>query len=507
MKDNSATTEDRRTLFTDAALDFAHSTPLRRSYVVASSPRCGSTYLCRLLTQTGLLGAPSEIFNPGSDLRAFRNRFKSSTPAEYVASLTSRRTSRSGVFGLKSHFNDFEKFVDQYPALLEVLSPVTYIYISRRDRVAQAVSMVRALQTKQWVSQQQGTEKAQLRYDRELIAKSMKAIDVLEAGWLRWFEANDIPPFHVTYEDLLADPEATVRSIVELLEVQDAERDEMEEVPFVEKQGDETNEEWIERFRRETEGDGRRSGGNGDGAARAEAETRRPEAPTHFFDRNPGLIQALPTLRVAQDFLDVLRLRHRYDAIIGQSIDLFRGARVLDIASYSGFWSLAALDAGASKVVAVETTRKRAESARNNFAANKIEASRYRVVKSKVSEILDASKPGEFDVILCKRYFEHCFLPEFFDELSRLQPKHVIIDTTISLGEGPVCRFAVPGMGWKGAHSRKIISAPTLDLIKFLCGSEFGLRKIDWNSMNIFEWASIHDYANESSQTYVLERH
>jgi trehalose 2-sulfotransferase len=119
------------------------------------------------------------MFNPGSDLRAFRNRLKASSPAEYVASLVGRRTARSGVFGIKSHFSDFEKFLDLYPALLEVLSPVTYIYISRRDRVAQAVSMVRALQTKQWVSQQQGTQKAQLRYDRELIAKSMKAINVL----------------------------------------------------------------------------------------------------------------------------------------------------------------------------------------------------------------------------------------------------------------------------------------------------------------------------------------
>ena len=50
---------------------------------------------------------------------------------------------------------------------------------------------------------------------------------------------------------------ATIQSVVEYLEVQNAERDEVK-VPPVEKQSDDTNQEWIERFRRETEGGGRR---------------------------------------------------------------------------------------------------------------------------------------------------------------------------------------------------------------------------------------------------------
>ncbi len=44
----------------DARLDFPRSVPLRRSYVVASSYRCGSTLFCSELWRTGLLGAPAE---------------------------------------------------------------------------------------------------------------------------------------------------------------------------------------------------------------------------------------------------------------------------------------------------------------------------------------------------------------------------------------------------------------------------------------------------------------
>ena len=257
---------------TDARLDFTHGTPMRQSYIVASSPRSGSTYLCRLLGQSGLLGTPSEVLNPGFDLQAFKNRFKASSPADYIAELIARRTAKSGVFGLKAHFENFEGFLKEYPALLDVLSPVTYIYINRRDRVAQAVSMARALQTNQWSSQAQEGKKPELRYNRELIANSMKEVELQDAGWLNWFKAKNITPFRLTYEDLLADPAGTVQSVVEYLGVQNAERDEVK-VPPVEKQSDDTNQEWIERFRRETEG-----GGSGDGDSRR----RRPPSRRGF---------------------------------------------------------------------------------------------------------------------------------------------------------------------------------------------------------------------------------
>ena len=60
---------------TDERLDFKRPTPLAKSYLIASSYRCGSSYLCWLLWKTGLLGAPSEVLNPTSDLPQFINRF------------------------------------------------------------------------------------------------------------------------------------------------------------------------------------------------------------------------------------------------------------------------------------------------------------------------------------------------------------------------------------------------------------------------------------------------
>ncbi len=486
---------------TDARLDFTHGTPMRQSFIVASSPRSGSTYFCRLLGQSGLLGTPSEVLNPGFDLKGFKNRFKASSPADYIAELISRRTAKSGVFGLKAHFENFEGFLKEYPALLDVLSPVTYIYINRRDRVAQAVSMARALQTNQWSSQGQEGKKPELRYNRELIANAMKEVELQDAGWLNWFKANNITPFRLTYEDLLADPAGTVQRVVEHLGVQDAERDEVK-VPPVEKQGDDTNQEWIERFRRETEG-----GGDSQlGAPPADADSKRRGPSDHFFERHDRLIQSLPKMRdSATGFLDLIRLRHRYNAIIEQNRELLRGARVLDLISYAGFWSLAALDAGAASVVVVETSQKNFDAARKNFLQSPFEAERYKLLKAKITEVLKKMEPKQIDVVLCKRYFEHCYLPDFFSELRRLQPKYVIVDTKVALGEGALCRFSIAGKAWKGARSGKIVSTPSHESIVLLCGSQFHWRVVDWKAMDVADRTGIQDYADGSHRTYVLQ--
>jgi trehalose 2-sulfotransferase len=92
-----------------------------------------------------------------------------------------------------------------------------------------------------------------LRYDADFVAQCSEELERQRLSWWRWFEANGITPFVVTYEELTADTAGVVRSIVELLS---ADNDEPEQVhlPVVEKQADEINAEWMARFGRETKG-------------------------------------------------------------------------------------------------------------------------------------------------------------------------------------------------------------------------------------------------------------
>lgn len=63
----------------------------------------------------------------------------------------------------------------------------------------------------------------------------------------------------------------------------------------------------------------------------------------NFFDKFPEFITGGTT------GVDGKRLNHRYRAIIENQRDAFSNAKVLDLASHDGRWSLAALDAGADK--------------------------------------------------------------------------------------------------------------------------------------------------------------
>jgi trehalose 2-sulfotransferase len=237
--------------FMDPCLDFPQSVPLRKSFIVAASYRCGSTFLCSHLWRTGVLGAPAEYLNVGGS-RMLRDimmrRLRADTPEQYFARLLGCRTSKNGVFGMKVHFPHFEAAMSWYPSMLEVLSPVTYIYLNRRDRLAQAISMTKALQTDVW-SSLESNPRPTLLYNEAFIVQCLREIQHQNLNWLQWFETNNITPFIVHYEDAVADTAAVVRSVAERLGVAD---DEPEQIflPFIEKLGDELNLEWRDRFAR-----------------------------------------------------------------------------------------------------------------------------------------------------------------------------------------------------------------------------------------------------------------
>ena len=84
--------------FMDPRLDFPQSVRLRKSYIVASSYRCGSTFFCAELMRTGVLGAPGEYLNVGEG-RLLRDimmrRLRVDSPENYFSKLLGCRTSRN----------------------------------------------------------------------------------------------------------------------------------------------------------------------------------------------------------------------------------------------------------------------------------------------------------------------------------------------------------------------------------------------------------------------------
>lgn len=234
--------------------DEAVGVPVRRRYVIASVPRSGSSLLAHLLWETGVAGAPNEYLNP-LQRRRFDERFGALPVEVYVERLEKIRTTANGVFGLKIHRHHARRWVESLGLDLADLAPdARWVTTVRRDRVAQAVSLEIAHQTRRWAHRPEPPHR-QAVYDEHALRRRLRAIGRQISGWAEFFEAHRIVPLTVWYEDLVADPDTTLASVLDHidppgydslapgLDVRDVGR------PRPERQADGVSAEWIARFR------------------------------------------------------------------------------------------------------------------------------------------------------------------------------------------------------------------------------------------------------------------
>lgn len=236
----------------DGVFDFSRPAPLRKSYLVASTPRAGGAYLCAQLWKTGALGAPSEyLAYPGGRLGGkLAKRLQPSSHADYLAKVIAHRTSGNGVFGVRALFKDFQQTLLRVPETLSLLSPLSYIYVERRDRLAHAVDLARAMQANRRVSVR-GQRAAPLRYDRDLISRCLGLLERERLGWTRWFESRGVEPLVVTYEDVVADKAGVVRRVLAFLDVQEGEAEKVRHPTKLKPRASRVRERWAARFERE----------------------------------------------------------------------------------------------------------------------------------------------------------------------------------------------------------------------------------------------------------------
>jgi trehalose 2-sulfotransferase len=238
----------------------------RISYLVCATPRSGSTLLCEALTNTGLAGHPKEYFEALKETglpRSPRDYFKkTSNPellnlignysrgddavplladftgyAEYLAHVLEEGTTPNGVFGAKlmwGYLEDFLLYLREIPTYKDLPVPqlfatifpnLHYIHISRSDKVRQAISLWRAIQTWSWRQGQDSNGAPSSRPARELVF-NYAAIDHLvqrtlahEEAWKCYFAENAIQPFSVVYEELTETYEETAVQILEYLNI------------------------------------------------------------------------------------------------------------------------------------------------------------------------------------------------------------------------------------------------------------------------------------------------
>jgi LPS sulfotransferase NodH len=229
-----------------------------RSFFICGTPRSGTTLLAALLASTGRVGLAREYFS-----RANEPDWAASDYGAFVAH-TVRRTSRGRVFGaklLQSQLGDFLARLRTVPrwqglsdlALLESAFPrPSFVWICRRDVVAQAVSFVKAEQTGEFYAGKGGRPGARPVFDFEAIRCFMGKLTEANERWREWFAAYEIEPFSIDYEELTADSIGASRRVLGFLGVE-LPRD-AKIVTWTVKQADAVNDQWIARYRAMADG-------------------------------------------------------------------------------------------------------------------------------------------------------------------------------------------------------------------------------------------------------------
>ena len=278
----------------------------KRSYLICTTPRSGSTLVCQALKATGVAGRPEEYFE------ALRQTGRPRRPEQYFVGVDDQSildhlgergvaddpqarsplwsrtaydryvewamevgTTPNGVFAAKlmwGYFGDFAGLLRNVPRfrdlpladLLPAVFPeVTFVRVVRANKIRQAVSLWKAVQTATWRQEDSAREveedtaspgytsflqehRPQLRFHYRAIAHLLDEILVEEASWDAFFEHCGVDPILVLYENFAGDPEASTLNLLKRMGL-DAPPD-FEFEPRMKRQSDALNDDWTRRY-------------------------------------------------------------------------------------------------------------------------------------------------------------------------------------------------------------------------------------------------------------------
>jgi len=245
------------------------------AYFICTTPRSGSTLLCRMIAATGVAGHPETYFYRPEISELCHSLGLEDDPSQSdrerlkpVFERVLEEGRRGGdLFGLRLQGdragNFFEKLAVMEPDLPNDLERIhaifgksAFVYLTRFDKLGQAISYVRAQQSGLWHRNKDGSElerlsaPQELRYDAEAITLALETFSRAERAWAKWFGNNGIEPLVITYEKLDTQPSECVSDVFHHLGLDHALARGAK--PDVAKLSDNINLEWAERFRVET---------------------------------------------------------------------------------------------------------------------------------------------------------------------------------------------------------------------------------------------------------------
>lgn len=226
------------------------------SYAIFTTPRSGSTYLCELLNSTKIAGYPTEHLRLATQELACNCNFDY---FRLLNNLMQCRITNNSVFGTKfiSHFLfDLQRAKPDFKQIFNYIDK--FILLVRKDKIAQAVSIVLAHQTNIWHLHNNNKNidyQSKLRditINNDLLAdveQKYTAITNQEARLKKILENNQVKPLEIIYEDIVANPKLQINKILDFLEIVRPQEQEIQITSSVQKMPSDISQEIIRQFK------------------------------------------------------------------------------------------------------------------------------------------------------------------------------------------------------------------------------------------------------------------
>lgn len=228
----------------------AVATPEKR-YLIATSARSGSTFLCARIADYGELGFPMEFLNE-SYISEFDKRFPRPNLEDYERYVAGAFASRQGIFGVKTDWWRFQE-ARKLGLFENLLDPIDLIvHLRREDFVAQAVSQALAVETEAGDGRDVGSDGLDGwhgAYDVAKVKAHARNILDQEYHWRRFIAEAGTPALDLTYEHVAQDVDGAIRSLANAFDLRLGVRPAAFDA--VRQARSRTAQAWCDRFREE----------------------------------------------------------------------------------------------------------------------------------------------------------------------------------------------------------------------------------------------------------------
>ncbi|MFK7741470.1 MAG: Stf0 family sulfotransferase [Planctomycetota bacterium] len=246
------------------------------SYLVCSTQRSGSNLLCQLMQFSNVAGYPEEYFAPEFyngyatdmlEMPSFPDLFR-----DYLTAITDKRVTHNGVFGAKmmrNYVGDFCSRVrddksmsneaDNLKLLQATFPGLKFIWLKRRNKVRQAISIVRAQLRNSYISSDDQKRPAAAavpkdHFDYARLKKLVDGYSQADREWQRFFEKGGLEPITLDYEDMVPALGTAIPGVIEALGIE-LPAGYQQPQPKHERQSDDLSQDWYERFHQQRQAD------------------------------------------------------------------------------------------------------------------------------------------------------------------------------------------------------------------------------------------------------------